>query len=115
MKFVADYSTGRVFVEQLGTYSSAVNNVSMMIGEKRLLNHEDIIALLYENKYTYHLDFFTPNYCVDSNKKTTNCLNNEISPEIPRSDSTDEWETRDGTLLVYKSSNIVHNNKVNVN
>jgi len=116
VKFVADYSTARVLVEQLGSNRSAVNNESMIKGEKRLLNHGDKVSLLFNSSFTYHLDFVTPpTYGVDSNKRTTNCLDREISPKKPRSDSTTKWETRDGTLLVYNSSNIVHKDKVNVN
>ncbi|XP_022180133.1 uncharacterized protein F21D5.5-like [Myzus persicae] len=132
MKFVADYSTARVLVEQLGSNKSAVNDESMIKGEKRLLIHGDKVALLFNSNYTYHLDFVTPpTYGVDSNKRTTNCLDKEISskkprsdsiskwetrdeilPKKPRSDSTSKWETRDGTLLVYTSSNIVHKDKI---
>jgi len=116
VKFVADYSTARVLVEQLGSNRSAVNNESMIKGEKRLLNHGDKVSLLFNSNFTYHLDFVTPpTYGVDSNKRTTNSLDKEISPKKPRSDSTPKWETRDGTLLVYNSSNIVHKDKVNVN
>lgn len=97
MKFVADYSTARVLVEQLGSNKSAINNESMIKGEKRLLIHGDKVALLFNSNYTYHLDFFTPpTYGVDSNKRATNCLYKEISPKKPRSDSTSQLETRDG-------------------
>lgn len=113
MKFIADYSTARVVVEQIGSNRSAVNNESMIKGEKRLLYHGDQVSLLFNSNFTYHLDFITPpTYGVDSNKRTTNCLEKEISPKKPRSDSTSKWETRDGTLLVYNSLNVCHKDKI---
>ncbi|CAH1736188.1 unnamed protein product [Aphis gossypii] len=113
MKFVADYSTARVLVEQLGGNKSAVNNESMIKGEKRLLNHGDKVALLFNSNYTYHLDFVTPpTYGVDSNKRTTNCLDKEILHKKPRSSSTPKWDCINDSLMVYNNPNIVHKDKV---
>lgn len=114
MKFEADYSMGRVLVEQLGSNKSAVKGESMIKGEKRLLYHGDNVSLLFNSNYTYRLDFVSPpNYGVKSNKRPTISLDQDISYKKYRSDSSTKWETRDGTLLVYNSSNIVHKNKVN--
>lgn len=86
----------------------------MIKGEKRLLYHGDKVSLLFNSDYTFYLNFeFTPSYGVESNKRSTNSLDQDISPKKPRSDVTAKWETRDGTLLVYNSSNLVHRNKVN--
>lgn len=114
MKFEADYSMGRVLVEQLGSNKSAVNGESMIKGEKRLLYHGDNVSLLFNSNHTYRLDFVSPpNYGIKSNKRTTTSLDQDISYKKYRSDSSAKWETRDGTLLVYNSSNIVPKNKVN--
>ncbi|XP_025191378.1 uncharacterized protein F21D5.5-like [Melanaphis sacchari] len=113
MKFIADYSTARVLVEQLGSNKSAVNNESMIKGEKRLLNHGDKVALLFNSNYTYRLDFVTPpSYGVDSNKRTTNYLDKEIYNKKPRSDSTSIWEYKNDSMMLYNSSNIVHKEKI---
>lgn len=86
----------------------------MIRGEKRLLYHGDKVSLLFNSDYTFCLNFeLTPSYGVESNKRSTNSLDLDISPKKPRSDLTAKWETRDGTLLVYNSSNLVHRNKVN--
>jgi len=102
VKFVADYSTARVLVEQLGNNRSAVNNQSMIKGEKRLLNHGDKVSLLFNSNHSYHLNFVTPpTYGVDSNKRTTHFLGKEISPKKPRSDCTSKCETTDGMCWLY--------------
>ncbi|XP_060852447.1 LOW QUALITY PROTEIN: uncharacterized protein F21D5.5-like [Rhopalosiphum padi] len=113
MKFVADYSTARVLVEQLGSNKSAVNDESMIKGEKRLLIHGDKVALLFKSNYTYHLDFVTPpTYGVESKKKDTNCLDKEMSHKKSRSDSTPQWECKNSSIMVYNSSNIFHKDKI---
>lgn len=114
MKFEADYSMNRVLVEQLGSNKSAVKGESMIKGEKRLLYHGDTVSLLFNSNHIYRLDFVSPpNYGIESNKRPTTSSDQDISYKKHRSDSTSNWETRDGTLLVYNSSNIVHKNKVN--
>lgn len=121
MKIIAEYSTSRVWVQQLGTSRSAVNNETMTKGEKRLLSYGDKISLLYKTNHTYHLDFLTPNYGIDYDKRNTLSLNEEIIPEIPEipeiplSNSTLLWDNRDDTLLVFNSPNIIHKDKVNIN
>jgi len=115
VKIIADYSTSRVWVQQLGKSRSAVNNETMTKGEKRLLSYGDKITLLYKTNYTYHLDFLTPNYGIDYDKRNTLSLNEEIIPEIPLSNSTLLWDNRDDTLLVFNSPNIIHKDKVNIN
>lgn len=114
MKFEADYSMGRVLVEQLGSNKSAVKGESMIKGEKRLIYHGDNVSLLFNSKHTYRLDFVSsPNYGIKSNKRPTVSVDQDISYKKHRSGSPGKWEVRDGTLLVYNSSNIVHKNKVN--
>lgn len=101
-------------VEQVGSNKSAINGESMIKGEKRLMYHGDKVSLLFNRDYSYCLNFeSSPSYGVESNKRSTNALEQDISPKKPRSDLTAQWETRDGTLLVYNSSNLVHKNKVN--
>ncbi|XP_060859894.1 uncharacterized protein F21D5.5-like [Metopolophium dirhodum] len=114
MKIIADYSTSRVWVQQLGNSRSAVNNETMTKGEKRLLSYGDKITLLYKTNHTYHLDFLTPTYGIDYDKNNTLSLNEEIIPKIPLSNSTLLWDDRDDTLLVFNSSNIVHKDKIAV-
>jgi len=114
VKFEADYSVGRVLVEQLGSNKSAVNEESMIKGEKRLLCHGDTVSLLYNSNHTYRLDFVSfPNYGVESNKRPTTSADQYILPKKPRTNLIEKWETVDDTLLVYNSSNLVHKNKVN--
>jgi len=115
VKIIADYSTSRVWVQQLGKSRSAVNNETMTKGEKRLLSYGDKITLLYKTKHIYHLDFLTPTYGIDYDKNKTFSLNEEIKPKIPLSNSTLLWDDRDDTLLVFNSPNIVHKDKVNIN
>lgn len=118
VKFEADYSRNRVLVEQLGSNHSAVNNESMIRGEKRLLYHGDKVSLLFTSNYVFNLNF-VPNavfnsYGLESNKRLTHCSDQYIVPKKCRSDIAAKWETKDGTLLVYNSSNLVHKNKVNL-
>lgn len=115
VKIVADYSVSRVWVQQLGKSRSAVNDQTMIKGEKRLLNLGDKITLLYKTNHTYHLDFLTPTYGMDYSKNNTICLNKEIIVKTPPSNSTLGWDTRDGTLLVFNSPNIVFTDKVSGN
>uniref|UniRef100_A0A2H8TJF9 Bifunctional polynucleotide phosphatase/kinase n=2 Tax=Melanaphis sacchari TaxID=742174 RepID=A0A2H8TJF9_9HEMI len=112
MKFVADYSTGKICVQQLGKSRSAINNQSMSKGEKRLLNHGDKVALLYKSNHTYHFDFLTLSYNIDYNKNNFFCINKAITPKILLSNSTSMWDIIDGTLLVFNSTNIVHKDKI---
>uniref|UniRef100_A0A2S2PS51 Bifunctional polynucleotide phosphatase/kinase n=1 Tax=Schizaphis graminum TaxID=13262 RepID=A0A2S2PS51_SCHGA len=112
MKFIADYSTGQICVQQLGKSRSAVNNQSMSKGEKRLLRHGDKVALLYKSSHTYRFDFLTPSYGIDYYKKNTYCINKGIISKIPLLNSTTVWDTRDGSLLVFNSTNIVHKDKI---
>lgn len=114
MKFIADYSTGQICVQQLGKSRSAVNKQPMVKGEKRLLNYGDKVALLYKSNHTYHFDSVSLSYGIDNNKKNSYCTNKEIIPKIPLSHSTCMWVNR-GTLLVFNSKNIVHKDKVNIN
>jgi len=114
VRFVADYSTNRVLVEQLGNYSSGVNDESMVKGEKRLLNIGDKVSLLYKTNFIYRLDFEdSPTYKLDSRKRTNSIINKEITCKRHCSDS--RWDTIKRTLLVYNSSHVIHKNKVNVN
>jgi len=115
VKFEADYSTARVVVEQLGSNKSAVNDESMIKGEKRLLCNGDKVSLLFNSNYTFRLKFESPpSYGVESHKRPTNCSDQDNSPKKPRPDPIiAKWETRDGTLLVYNCSNLAHSNKVN--
>lgn len=115
MKIVADYSKSRVWAQQLGKSRSAINDQTMMKGEKRILNHGDKITLLYKTNHIYHLDFIIPTYGIDYNQRNTFCLNKEIIPKSPISNPTLIWDDRDGTLLVFNSPNIVHKDKVNIN
>jgi bifunctional polynucleotide phosphatase/kinase len=115
VKFIANYSTGQICVQQLGKSRSAVNNQSMLKGEKRLLRHGDKVALLYKSSHTYRFDFLTSSYGIDYNNNNSYCINKEIIPKIPLLNSTTAWDTRDGTLLVFNSTNIVHKDKVNIN
>jgi len=113
MKFEADYSMGRVLVEQLGCNMSAVNEESMIKGEKRLLCHGDTVSLLFNSEYTYRLDFVSPpNYGVESGKRPITLSDQHILSKKPRTGLSEKWETRDGTLLVYNSLNLVHKNKI---
>ncbi|XP_050063519.1 uncharacterized protein F21D5.5-like isoform X2 [Aphis gossypii] len=111
MKFIADYSTGQICVQQLGKSRSAVNKQPMVKGEKRLLNYGDKVALLYKSNHTYHFDSVSLSYGIDNNKKNSYCTNKEIIPKIPLSHSTCMWVNR-GTLLVFNSKNIVHKDKI---
>lgn len=111
MRFEADYSMSRVFIEQLGSNKSAVNDESMIKGEKRLLYHGDKVSLLFNSNYTYRLNFLSPPGS-ETNKRLTNYSNQDISPKKPRLNLTTKWETRDGSLLIYNSSNLVHKKKV---
>lgn len=115
VKFVADYSMGRVLVEQIGSNKSAVNDDSMIKGEKRLLYHGDKVSLLFKSNYTFRLDFITsPSYGVAtaSNKRPTGQSNEDTSPKKSRPEDKEKWQTWDGTLLVYNSLNLNHNDKV---
>lgn len=116
VKFEADYSRNRVFVEQLGSNQSAVNNESMVKGEKRILYHGDKVSLLFTSNYVFNLNFVPnamyKNYGLESNKRLTNSPDQYIVPKKCRSNIAAKWETKDGTLLVYNSSNLVHKNKV---
>lgn len=106
---------GRVLVEQIGNNKSAVNNESMIKGEKRLLYHGDKVSLLFKSDYTFRLDFITsPSYgvAVASNKRPTGQSIEDILPKKPRPEHKEKWQTRDGTLLVYNSSNLNHKDKV---
>jgi hypothetical protein len=118
VKFEADYSKNRVLVEQLGSNQSAVNNESMIKGEKRLLYHGDKVSLLFNSNYIFNLNF-VPNamfksYGLESNKRLTNSPDQYIVAKKFRSNIAAKWETKDGTLLVYNSSNLVHKNKVDL-
>jgi len=115
VKIVADYCASQVWVQQLGKSRSAVNDKTMMKGEKRLLNPGDKITLLYKTNHTYHLEFLTPTYGIDYSKRNTICSNKEIILKTPPTNSSLIWDDRDGTLLVFNSSNIVHKDKVNDN
>lgn len=115
MKFEADYSMGQVLVEQIGCNKSAINGQSMVKGEKRILHHGDKISLLFkDDNYNYHLNFKCkyPNYGIKSNKRPSNCSNQEISPKRPHANLTAKWEKRDNSLLVFNSANLVHRDKV---
>lgn len=104
----------RVFVEQLGYNKSAVNEESMIKGEKRFLYHGDTVSLLFHSEHTYRLDFVSPlSYGVESRKRPITLSDQHIVSKKPCMGLTENWETRDGTLLVYNSSNLVHKNKVN--
>jgi len=115
VKIIADYSKSLVWVQQLGKSRSAVNDQTMMKGEKRILNYGDKITLLYKTNHIYHLDFLTPTYGVDYNQRNTFCLNKEIIPKTPPLNPTLIWDDRDGTLFVFNSPNIVHKDKVSIN
>ncbi|XP_050422103.1 uncharacterized protein F21D5.5 [Adelges cooleyi] len=115
VKFEADYSMGRVVVEQLGNNKSAVNEESMLKGEKRLISHGDKVSLLFNSDYCYQLEFIPPpNYGLfDAKKRISEYSENSISPKKRRTAAaTEKWETRDGTLLVYNSDDLVHKSKV---
>jgi len=113
VRFEADYSNARVVIEQLGSNKSAVNGESMIKGEKRILYNGDKVSLLYKSDYTYCLNFeSTPSYGIESNKRTTNSLEQYSSPKKRRQDLIAKWEIRDDSLLVYNSSNLIHKNKV---
>lgn len=115
MKFEADYSKGHVIVEQLGNNKSAVNNESMIKGEKRILYHGDYVSLLFNSNYTYRLKFLTPpSYGVAPNKRPTECMNQEILCKKIRLNGDAKWEKWDGSLLVYNSQELVHKEKVNL-
>lgn len=115
MKFEADYSMGRVLVEQVGSNKSAINEESMIKGEKRVLHHGDKVSLLYNSNYTFRLDFVPPHsYGLESSKKrSASSFDQDVSPKKPRSATPSSWETKDGTLLVFNSSNLIHKHKVN--
>lgn len=111
MKFEADYSMARVLIEQLGCNKSAVNDESMIKGEKRLLYHGDKVSLLFKSNYTYRLNFLSPSI-IESNKRRNSCPNKNISPKKLRLNDIPKWETIDGSLMVYNSPNLVHKDKV---
>lgn len=115
MKIIADYSTSRIWVQQLGKSRSAVNNEIMTKGEKRLISYGDKIHLLYKTNHTYHLDYLTPDYGIDYDKRNTFSLNEEIIPKIPLSIFPLRWDDRNSSLLVFNSPDIVHKDKVNIN
>jgi len=114
VKFEVDYSKGQVVVEQLGHNKSAVNGESIIKGEKRLLYNGDKVSLLFNSNYRFLLNFESPpNYGIESHKRPTNYSDKDNSPKKPRPDPiTAKWETRDETLLVYNSPNLIHKNKV---
>lgn len=115
MKFEADYSMGHVLVEQLGNNKSAVNNESMIKGEKRILYHGDKVSLLFNSNYIYRLSFITtPSYGIAPNKRPTECLNQDILRKKLRSNHDAKWERWDNSLLVYNSKELVHKEKVNL-
>lgn len=115
MKFEADYSMGHVIVEQLGNNKSAINNESMIKGEKRILYHGDKVSLLFNSNYTYRLSFITtPSYGIAPNKRPTECLNQDILRKKLRSNLEAKWERWDNSLLVYNSKELIHKEKVNL-
>lgn len=115
VKFVADYSNNRVVVEQVGSNKSGVNGQSMIKGEKRILYHGDKVSLLHNSNYSYCLNFeTTPKFGIESNKRSTNILEQYNPPKKPRPELCAKWETKDGTLLVYNSLNLIHKTKVSL-
>ncbi|VVC40863.1 Hypothetical protein CINCED_3A022676 [Cinara cedri] len=110
VKFEADYSVGHVLVEQLGNNKSAINNQSMIKGEKRILYHGDKVSLLFNSNYTYILNFITtPSYGVSPNKRPTENLNQKIACKKIRP-CENKWE-KWNSLMVYNSQDLVHKEK----